>query len=145
MSPPDYPLAWPFRSRTAPWVEYLDLHVFEAPNVVRRHRHATRPCNRHNLAIGLRDRSAQPTPCGGNSSIGVRRAAVKPQDVVRKTRFQHPFEALRKAVPALAVVRSAGLADLGRRVDLVERSVCLGEGDLELSEALRRDAEGKWG
>jgi len=40
--------------------------------------------------------------------------------------------------------RAAGLADLGRRVDLVERSVRRGEGDPELSEALRRDAEGEW-
>ena len=40
--------------------------------------------------------------------------------------------------------RAAGLADLGRRGDLVERSVRRGEGDPELSEALRRDAEGEW-
>ena len=31
-----------------------------------------------------------------------------------------------------------------RRVDLVERSVRRGEGDPELAEALRRDAEGEW-
>ena len=42
------------------------------------------------------------------------------------------------------VARAAGLADLGRRVDLVERSVRRGEGDPELSDALRRDAEGDW-
>ena len=43
-----------------------------------------------------------------------------------------------------AIARSAGLADLGRRVDLVERSVRRGEGDPELAEALKRDAEGDW-
>ena len=43
-----------------------------------------------------------------------------------------------------AAARAAGLADLGRRVDLVERSVRRGEGDPELAEALRRDAEGEW-
>ncbi len=40
--------------------------------------------------------------------------------------------------------RAAGLADLGRRVDLVERSVRRGDGDPELTDALRRDAEGEW-
>ena len=39
---------------------------------------------------------------------------------------------------------AAGLADLGRRVDLVERSIRRGEGDPELAEALRRDAQGEW-
>ena len=43
-----------------------------------------------------------------------------------------------------AVTRAAGLADLGRRVDLAERSVRRGEGDPGLSDALRRDAEGDW-
>ena len=43
-----------------------------------------------------------------------------------------------------AVARAAGLSDLGRRVDLVERSVRRGEGDPELADALRRDAEGHW-
>ena len=43
-----------------------------------------------------------------------------------------------------AVARAAGLADLGRRVDLAERSVRRGEGDPGLSDALRRDAEGEW-
>ena len=42
------------------------------------------------------------------------------------------------------VTRAAGLANLGQRADLVERSVCPGEGDPELAEALRRDAEGEW-
>ena len=41
-------------------------------------------------------------------------------------------------------VRAAGLADLGRRVDLVERSVRRGEGDPELVDSLRRDTEGDW-
>ena len=43
-----------------------------------------------------------------------------------------------------AIARSAGLADLGRRVDLAERSVRRGEGDQGLADALRRDAEGDW-
>ena len=43
-----------------------------------------------------------------------------------------------------AVARAAGLADLGRRVDLAERSVRRGEGDSALTDALRRDAEGDW-
>ena len=43
-----------------------------------------------------------------------------------------------------AVARAAGLADLGRRVDLAERSVRRGEGDPELAHALRSDAEGDW-
>jgi len=43
-----------------------------------------------------------------------------------------------------AVARATGLADLGRRVDLAERSVRRGEGDPELTEALRRDDEGDW-
>ena len=42
------------------------------------------------------------------------------------------------------VARATGLADLGRRVDLAERSVRRGEGDQNLTEALRRDAEGDW-
>ena len=40
--------------------------------------------------------------------------------------------------------RAAGLADLGRKVDLVERSIRRGEGDSGLAEALQRDAEGEW-
>ena len=43
-----------------------------------------------------------------------------------------------------AVARAAGLADLGRRVDLAERSIRRGEGDPALADALRRDAEGDW-
>ena len=42
------------------------------------------------------------------------------------------------------LARAAGLADLGRRVDLVERSIRRSEGDPELAEALRWDAEGEW-
>ena len=48
------------------------------------------------------------------------------------------------AATIYAVARAAGLADLGRRVDLVERSVRRGEGDPELANALNRDAEGEW-
>lgn len=40
--------------------------------------------------------------------------------------------------------RALGLGDLGKKVDLVERSVRRGEGDRELAAALERDAEGKW-
>ena len=43
-----------------------------------------------------------------------------------------------------AIARAAGLSDLGRRVDLVERSVRRGEGDPELADALKRDTEGDW-
>ena len=39
--------------------------------------------------------------------------------------------------------RATGLADLGRRVDLAERSVRRGEGDRELAEGLERDARGE--
>ena len=48
------------------------------------------------------------------------------------------------AAAIYAVARATGLADLGRRVDLAERSVRRGEGDTGLTEALRRDAEGDW-
>ena len=44
----------------------------------------------------------------------------------------------------LALHLALGLADLGRRVDLAERSVRRGEGDPALTDALRRDAEGDW-
>ncbi len=40
--------------------------------------------------------------------------------------------------------RAVGLADLGRKVDLVERSIRRGEGDRELAEALQQDTEGEW-
>ena len=53
--------------------------------------------------------------------------------------------ALTAALAAIyGVARAAGLADLGRRVDLVERSVRRGEGDPELARALKRDTEGDW-
>ena len=48
------------------------------------------------------------------------------------------------AATLYGAARTAGLADLGRRVDLVERSVRRGEGHPELAEAVRRDAEGEW-
>ncbi len=48
------------------------------------------------------------------------------------------------AAALYGLARAAGLADLGRRVDLVERSVRRGEGDPELTLALRRGAEGDW-
>ena len=57
----------------------------------------------------------------------------------------HLALALAAVLAALyAVARAAGLADLGRRVDLVERSVRRGEGDPELARALKSDAEGEW-
>ena len=55
--------------------------------------------------------------------------------------FVLALAALAAAVYALA--RAAALANLGQRVDLVERSIRRGEGDPELAEALRRDAEGE--
>ena len=48
------------------------------------------------------------------------------------------------AAAIYAIARAAGLADLGRRVDLAERSVRRGEGDPELARALKSDAEGDW-
>ena len=48
------------------------------------------------------------------------------------------------AAAIYAIARATGLADLGRRVDLAERSVRRGEGDPVLTDALRRDAEGDW-
>ena len=48
------------------------------------------------------------------------------------------------AAAIYGVARSTGLADLGRRVDLAERSVRRGEGDSGLSDSLRRDDEGDW-
>ena len=48
------------------------------------------------------------------------------------------------AAAIYAISRAAGLADLGRRVDLAERSVRRGEGDPELADALKRDADGDW-
>ena len=48
------------------------------------------------------------------------------------------------AAALYGVARAAGLSDLGRRGDLAERSVRRGEGDPDLADALRRDAEGDW-
>ena len=48
------------------------------------------------------------------------------------------------AAAIYGLARAAGLADLGRRVDLAERSVRRGEGDPELARALKSDAEGDW-
>ncbi len=42
------------------------------------------------------------------------------------------------------IARATGLADLGRRVDLAERSARRGDGDAELQDALRRDDQGDW-
>ena len=44
----------------------------------------------------------------------------------------------------VAIFGAVGLADPGRKVDRVERSVRRGEGDRKLVEALHRDAEGEW-
>ena len=44
-----------------------------------------------------------------------------------------------------AAARSLGLADLGRKVDLAERSIRRGEGgDSELAEALQNQSKGKY-
>ena len=48
------------------------------------------------------------------------------------------------AATIYAVARATGLADLGRRVDLAERSVRRGEGDPGLEDALRQDTQGDW-
>ena len=65
---------------------------------------------------------------------------------------EHGVALLLHAVLALAAVaaaiyavgRTTGLADLGRRVDLAERSVRRGEGDSDLADSLRQDDEGDW-
>ena len=48
------------------------------------------------------------------------------------------------AATTYVVARATGLADLGSRVDLAERSVRRGEGDPGLEDALRQDDEGDW-
>ena len=48
------------------------------------------------------------------------------------------------AAAIYAVARTTGLADLGRRVDLAERSVRRGDGDSGLADSLRQDDEGDW-
>ncbi len=48
------------------------------------------------------------------------------------------------AAAIYVAARTTGLADLGRRVDLAERSVRRGEGDAGLEDALRQDAAGDW-
>ena len=48
------------------------------------------------------------------------------------------------AAAVYMAARSGGLADLGRRVDLAERSARRGEGDHGLADSLRKDAEGEW-
>ena len=48
------------------------------------------------------------------------------------------------AAAIYAVARAAGLADLGKRVDLAEQSTRRGEGDPGLGDALKKDSEGKW-
>ena len=48
------------------------------------------------------------------------------------------------AAAIYAIARAAGLSDLGRRVDLAERSVQRSAGDPDLAEELRRDVEGEW-
>ncbi len=54
------------------------------------------------------------------------------------------FAVMTVAAGIYGVGRATGLADLGSRVDLAERSVRRGEGDRDLAHALRRDAEGDW-
>ncbi|MDE0073896.1 MAG: hypothetical protein OXU32_07930 [Gammaproteobacteria bacterium] len=54
------------------------------------------------------------------------------------------FAVMTVAAGIYGVGRATGLADLGSRVDLAERSMRRGEGDRDLADALRRDAEGDW-
>lgn len=54
------------------------------------------------------------------------------------------FAVVTVAAGIYAVARATGLADLGSRVDLAERSARRGEGDQDLADALKRDAEGDW-
>ena len=54
------------------------------------------------------------------------------------------FAVMTGAAVIYGIGRATGLADLGSRVDLAERSVRRGEGDRDLADALRRDAEGDW-
>ena len=57
----------------------------------------------------------------------------------------HAMLALTAAAATIYVVaRATGLADLGSRIDLAERSVRRGEGDPGLEDALRQDEEGDW-
>ena len=48
------------------------------------------------------------------------------------------------AAAAYAAARAIGLADFGKKLKLLERSTRRGEGDQELSDALRRDDQGDW-
>ncbi len=48
------------------------------------------------------------------------------------------------AAAIYVTARTTGLADLGSRVDLAERSVRRGEGDAGLADSLRQDDEGEW-
>ena len=48
------------------------------------------------------------------------------------------------AAAIYVIARATGLADLGSRVDLAERSVRRGEGDAGLADSLRQDDEGVW-
>ena len=40
--------------------------------------------------------------------------------------------------------RAIGLGDLGKKMDLMERSLRRGTGDRELADALKRDEQGDW-
>ena len=48
------------------------------------------------------------------------------------------------AAAAYAAARAIGLGEHGKKLKLLERSTRRGEGDQELSEALRRDDQGDW-
>ena len=43
-----------------------------------------------------------------------------------------------------AAARAIGLGDLGKKMDLMERSLRRGTGDRELADALKRDEQGDW-
>ena len=72
----------------------------------------------------------------------------RPGDRRGRSHPRQPLPGTREAWPQrvgwLTGAKTAGLADLGRRVDLVERSDPRGEGDPALARALKRDTEGDW-
>ena len=51
---------------------------------------------------------------------------------------------LATAAVLYAAARSIGLGEHGKKLKLLERSTRRGEGDQELSDALRRDEQGDW-
>ena len=60
----------------------------------------------------------------------------------RAITFYGGFAVLTVAFFFYAAARALALADLGRKVDLVERSIRRGEGEPELAGKLKREAKG---